>query len=76
MCGRVRTRRDLATNCNDAWTGLQTSQSAGEIRADVDADAIADQLISMASYAALIGQPLSAERVEETVTRLLRGIAQ
>lgn len=30
----------------------------------------------MASYAALTGQPLSAERVEETVTRLLRGNAR
>ncbi|WP_235564017.1 TetR/AcrR family transcriptional regulator [Microbacterium sp. Root553] len=54
---------------------IARGQSAGEIRADVDADAIADQLIAMASYAALIGQPLSAERVDETVTRLLRGIA-
>lgn len=47
---------------------------AGDVRADVDAAAIADQFIAMASYAALIGQPLSAERVEETVVRLLRGI--
>lgn len=54
---------------------ITRGQAAGEIRQDVDADAIADQLIAMASYAALIGQPLSAERVEETVTRLLRGIA-
>ncbi|APH43686.1 TetR family transcriptional regulator [Microbacterium sp. 1.5R] len=55
---------------------IARGQSAGEIRADVDAAAIADQLIAMASYAALIGQPLSVERVEETVTRLLRGIAR
>ena len=54
---------------------IARGQAADEIRQDVDADAIADQLIAMASYAALIGQPLSAERVEETVTRLLRGIA-
>ena len=54
---------------------IDRGQSAGEIRADVDADAIADQLIAMASYAALIGQPLSEDRVDETVTRLLRGIA-
>lgn len=55
---------------------IARGQSVGEIREDVDAAAIADQLIAMASYAALIGQPLSAERVEETVTRLLRGIAR
>lgn len=47
-----------------------------QVRNDVDADAIADQLIAMASYAALIGKPLSADRVEETVSRLLRGIAR
>lgn len=50
-------------------------RAAGDVRADVDAAAIADQFIAMASYSALIGQPLSAERVEETVVRLLRGIA-
>ncbi|MFS0894992.1 TetR/AcrR family transcriptional regulator [Microbacterium sp. 179-I 3D3 NHS] len=54
---------------------IDSGQVAGEIRTDVDADAIADQLIAMASYAALIGQPLSEGRVDETVTRLLRGIA-
>lgn len=54
---------------------IDRGQVAGEIRADVDADAIADQLIAMASYAALIGQPLSEDRINETVTRLLRGIA-
>ncbi|GGM37163.1 TetR family transcriptional regulator [Microbacterium saperdae] len=50
-------------------------RAAGDVRSDVDAAAIADQFIAMASYAALIGQPLSPERVEETVVRLLRGIA-
>lgn len=61
-----------------AWVAerIARGQIDGQVRADVDADAIADQLIAMASYAALIGQPLSAERVEETVTRLLRGIAR
>lgn len=61
-----------------AWVAerIARGQVDGQVRADVDADAIADQLIAMASYAALIGQPLSSERVEETVTRLLRGIAR
>ncbi|WP_449407303.1 TetR/AcrR family transcriptional regulator [Microbacterium maritypicum] len=61
-----------------AWVAerMTRGQVDGEIRADVNAAAIADQLIAMASYAALIGQPLSEERIEETVTRLLRGIAR
>ena len=41
----------------------------------MDAAAVADEFIAIASYSALIGQPLSVERVEETVVRLLRGIA-
>ena len=59
------------------WVAERVSRgrAAGDVRADVDAAAIADQFIAMASYSALIGQPLSAERVEETVVRLLRGIA-
>ena len=60
------------------WVAVRIArgQVDGQVRADVDADAIADQLIAMASYAALVGTPLSAERIEETVTRLLRGIAK
>lgn len=59
------------------WVAERVSRGRadGDVRADVDAAAIADQFIAMASYSALIGQPLSAERVEETVVRLLRGIA-
>lgn len=49
--------------------------SAGEVRVDADAGAIADQLIAMASYAALLGRPLGEERVEATVSVLLRGIS-
>lgn len=49
---------------------------AGDVRADVDAAAIADQFIATASYSALIGQPLPAERVESTVALLLRGIGE
>ncbi|WP_277425108.1 hypothetical protein [Microbacterium sp. Y-01] len=41
----------------------------------MDAAAVADEFITIAAYSALIGQPLSAERVEETVVRLLRGLA-
>ena len=49
--------------------------SAGDVRADADAAAIADQFVAMASYAALLGRPLSEARVEATVAVLLRGIA-
>ncbi len=48
--------------------------AAGDVRADVDAAAIADQFIAMASYAALLGRPLDAGRVDATVGVLLRGI--
>ncbi len=49
--------------------------SAGDVRADADAAAIADQFVAMASYAALLGRPLDEARVEATVAVLLRGIA-
>lgn len=60
------------------WVGdrIARGRAAGDVRADVDAAAIADQFIAMASYAALIGQPLSAERVDATVLLLLQGIAE
>lgn len=59
------------------WVGSRVALavSAGDVRADADAAAIADQFVAMASYAALLGRPLSEERVEATVGVLLRGIA-
>lgn len=48
---------------------------AGDVRADADAAAIADQFVAMASYATLLGRPLGDERVDATVSVLLRGIA-
>lgn len=54
---------------------IARGRADGDVRADVDAAAVADEFIAIASYSALIGQPLSAQRVEETVVRLLRGIA-
>jgi AcrR family transcriptional regulator len=53
---------------------LALAVSAGQVRADADAGVIADQFVAMASYAALLGRPLSDERVEATVDVLLRGI--
>jgi AcrR family transcriptional regulator len=55
---------------------LALAVSAGQVRADADAGVIADQFVAMASYAALLGRPLSGERVEATVDVLLRGIGR
>ncbi|MFF3026241.1 TetR/AcrR family transcriptional regulator [Microbacterium sp. NPDC057944] len=54
---------------------LSLAVAAGDVRADVDAAAVADQFIAMASYAALLGRPLGDARVDATVAVLLRGIA-
>lgn len=54
---------------------LAIAVAAGDVRADVDAAAVADQFIAMASYAALLGRPLGDARVDATVGVLLRGIA-
>lgn len=53
---------------------LALAVADGEVRSDADAEVIADQFVAMASYAALLGRPLSDERVEATVRVLLRGI--
>lgn len=53
---------------------LTLAVADGEVRSDADAEVIADQFVAMASYAALLGRPLSDERVEATVRVLLRGI--
>ncbi|WP_244093561.1 MULTISPECIES: TetR/AcrR family transcriptional regulator [unclassified Microbacterium] len=58
------------------WVAARVARAveAGDVRADADAAAIADQFIAMASYAALLGRPLSEGRVDATVAVLLRGI--
>ncbi|WDH78998.1 hypothetical protein PTQ19_00710 [Microbacterium esteraromaticum] len=48
---------------------------ACEVRADVNAVVVADQLIALTSYAALLGQPLTEVRIDETVRMVKRGIA-
>lgn len=53
---------------------LSLAVAAGDARADVDAAAVADQFIAMASYAALLGRPLGEARVDSTMSVLLRGI--
>ncbi|MGM7667609.1 TetR/AcrR family transcriptional regulator [Microbacterium sp. A93] len=54
---------------------VERARDAGDVRADADAAVIADQFVAMVSYAALLGRPLSEERVDATVDVLLRGIA-
>jgi len=60
-----------------AWVTrrIERARDAGDVRADAEAEVIADQFVAMASYAALLGRPLSEERVDATVDVLLRGIA-
>jgi len=54
---------------------IAAAKEAGDVRADADAEAIADQFVATASYAALQGRALSEERVRVTVELLLHGIA-
>ncbi|MFK4791814.1 TetR/AcrR family transcriptional regulator [Microbacterium sp. ZW T5_56] len=60
-----------------AWVDrrLTLAQESGHLRPGVDAAVVADQFVALASYAALLGTPVSAERVDATVSMLLRGIA-
>jgi len=53
---------------------LEVAQRASEVREDVDAAAVADQFIAMSSYAALLGRPLDAGRVDAVVEVLMWGI--
>ncbi|MFD5224157.1 TetR/AcrR family transcriptional regulator [Microbacterium sp. NPDC058342] len=53
---------------------LALAVEAGEVRSDIDAEVVADQLVAIASYAALLGRPLGKKRVEETVRVMMRGI--
>lgn len=60
------------------WTvaRLAAAMEAGEVRADVDAAVVADQLIALGSYAALVGGPMEAERVDAVVDLIVRGIGR
>ena len=59
-----------------AWTAerLARGVAAGEVRADVDAAAVADQLIALGSYGALLGRSLDTERADALAKLLLVGI--
>ncbi|MFK4761442.1 TetR/AcrR family transcriptional regulator [Microbacterium sp. ZW T5_45] len=58
------------------WTGLRLARAvdAGEVRGDVDPAVVADQLIALGSYSALLGRPLGAERADALVELVLRGV--
>jgi len=47
---------------------------AGEVRTDTEAEVVADQLVAIASYAALLGRPFGPERVGETLRMMMWGI--
>lgn len=53
---------------------VERAKQAGQVRADADARVLADQFVAMGSYAALLGRPMSAERVDAAVDIVLRGI--
>jgi hypothetical protein len=55
---------------------VSRGRADGGVLPDLDAAAIMHQFVAMASCFALIGQPLSVERLEKTVVRLLRGFAK
>ncbi|UNK70681.1 TetR/AcrR family transcriptional regulator [Microbacterium sp. H1-D42] len=55
-------------------TRLRQAVADGDVREDVDADVVADHFIATASYAALLGQPLSEQRVDAVVQMVMRGI--
>lgn len=50
--------------------------ASGEVRADVDAAVVADQLIALGSYGALLGVPLGQERADALSDLVLRGISR
>lgn len=59
-----------------AWISerIARAREAGDVRADADAEALADQFVAMASYEALRGRPLSQARASATVALLLHGL--
>lgn len=54
---------------------LALGVEAGEVRADVDAEVVADQFVAMGSYAALVGRPVGYSDAESVVRVLIRGVA-
>lgn len=59
------------------WTKKRLARgvAAGEVRADVDAGVVAHLLIALSSYAVLLGQAVDAERTEQVVELVRRGLS-
>ena len=53
---------------------IARAQEDGSVRADADPTAVADQFVAATSYAALLGRPLTAERVNGLVDLVMQGI--
>lgn len=60
------------------WTAerLARGVAVGEVRADVDAAVVADQLIALGSYLALLGVPMGWDRADALGELVLWGIAR
>ncbi|MDL9977954.1 TetR/AcrR family transcriptional regulator [Microbacterium sp. ASV49] len=60
-----------------AWVSdrIESARETGQVRADADAAAIADQIVAITSYAALLGRPLDDAHADAFVEVLLHGIA-
>lgn len=58
------------------WTAerLARGVASGEVRPDVDSAIVADQLIALSSYAALLGTEMDAVRVHKLSEVVMRGI--
>lgn len=59
------------------WTKARLARAAdaGEVRPDADAAVVADQLIAIGSYNALLGKPLDRARADALSDLVLRGIS-
>ncbi|WP_433585519.1 TetR/AcrR family transcriptional regulator [Microbacterium hydrocarbonoxydans] len=73
----VRLNERLAAPIRE-WTTERMARgvASGEVRADVEASVVADQLIALGSYGALLGVPLGQERADALSDLVLRGISR
>ncbi len=60
-----------------AWVSerIEHARALGMVRPDVDAEAIADEIVALTSYSALLGRPFDAARAFAFVDVLMHGIA-
>lgn len=55
---------------------LDRARETGALRADIDTSIVAEQLIAISSYAALMGKPLSDAHVNAVAQMIVRGIGK